>query len=88
MINDFLKNQSFVNFSGKNNTKALFFKMDDLFENYIGNLFKKMAFKTNKFKVSLQDKSKKLFKNSYTLKPDIVITDTESKTVFVLDTKW
>jgi len=76
----FLKNRSFSVFRGENKAFALLFDMNKLFENYVGDFFKRRC-----KNVKLQDKKFKLFENEekFALIPDIVIN---KKIIF--DTKW
>ncbi len=87
--NIFIKDQSFLPFSGQYLQLGLLFPMEVLFENYVGKFFKKYF--SENYEVKLQDKAKFLIdshldKSKFRLIPDIVLRN-ETKT-FVFDTKW
>ena len=76
----FLLNESLIPYKGSNEVFAILFDMNRLFEDYVGNWFKK-RYKN----VKLQDKQYRLFENKkrFSLIPDIVIDNK-----VILDTKW
>ncbi len=86
----FLIGKSFTSFSGSETAFALLFPMETLFESYIATLLKKEL--GNKgFSVSAQDRQYHLFDEpdkKFLMRPDIVITNKEDNSVFVIDTKW
>ncbi|VEU64864.1 McrC family protein [Mycoplasmopsis cynos] len=82
----FLRNNSFINFSGNHNVKALLFNMHFLFESYISKIIEKTGHKKN-YKTKLQDKSHWLFAyKKVPLRPDIVVNKSEK--TYVIDVKW
>jgi 5-methylcytosine-specific restriction enzyme subunit McrC len=72
---------------------SFLFKMNDLFETYIGEVLKRMLVSTP-YEVKLQHTAKKLLQNAYTgrdnilLKPDFVIETKEQEAKIIIDTKW
>ena len=76
----FLKNNTFISYSGKNKAFALLFDMNRLFESFVGEFFKRRCKNTK-----LQNKKFKLFENEekFALIPDIVINEN-----IIFDTKW
>lgn len=83
---------------GQNNQIAFsfLFKMNDLFECYIGELLKRILI-SSKYKVDLQDTEKRLLLNVNTgrenilLKPDFVVSAKQDQNFvqkIILDTKW
>lgn len=86
----FLMGKSFTSFAGSEVALALLFPMESLFESYIAALLRRHL-DANSFTVSAQDRSYHLFegpKPVFQMKPDIVITNTDQNTVFIMDTKW
>ena len=88
----FLFNKSFTTFSGENNSRALLFPMEKVFESYVAKYVKKV-FSENEWKVSVQDVGYYLFthldvveNNRFSIRPDMVINK-NGKTV-IMDTKW
>ena len=82
-----LKDKSFTNFSGINNTRALLFPMEKLFEAYVARMIYINIPKN--YKVITQNIQKYLYNNPnrFGLKPDIIIKE-NGKIIAVLDTKW
>ncbi|MCL7748757.1 McrC family protein [Halalkalibacter alkaliphilus] len=72
---------------------AFLFKMNDLFEGYIGEVLKRILFPTS-YEVRSQHTAKKLLQNITTgredilLKPDFVIETSEEVPKVIIDTKW
>lgn len=86
----FLMGKSFTSFAGSEVALALLFPMESLFESYIATLLRRNLDATA-FSVSTQDRSYHLFeepKAVFQMKPDIVITNRDKNTVFIMDTKW
>ncbi|MCF0259905.1 MAG: McrC family protein [Erysipelotrichaceae bacterium] len=84
----FLFNKSFTTFSGQNNSRALLFPMERLYESYVAQQMKKV-FTPDGWDVSSQDKGYYLFtepRRQFALRPDIVCKK-DSRTV-IMDTKW
>lgn len=83
----FLFNKTFTSFHGENNSKALLFNMNKLFEDYVAHKIDEV-FSPKGWKVSAQDKGYYLFNSPkmFQLKPDIVIK--KGETTVILDTKW
>ena len=83
----FLSAKSFTPFAGKSEVLALLFPMEKLFESYIAKHVKKIF--SDSFTIRTQVKEKSLFdepKNSFMLKPDILLESSDEKIIF--DTKW
>ena len=83
-----LKNKSFTNFSGENNTRALLFPMEKLFEAYVARMIYINI--PRNYEVITQNIQKYLYNeptNKFGLKPDILIKE-NGKTIAVLDAKW
>ena len=86
----FLQNRSFTSFRGSEIAFALLFPMETLFESYVAAKLKK-RFAGTEYYVSAQDKGHYLFEEpsrKFALRPDIVITNNNTKSKIVLDTKW
>lgn len=85
----FLMNKSFTAFKGSEVAFALLFPMEKLFESYVADKLKRFM-DHRQYKVSSQDKGYHLFDEprKFSLRPDIVVTNNESKRQVVLDTKW
>lgn len=84
----FLYDESFTTFTGKDNSKALLFPMEQVFENYVAKQVSK-AFSSLGWEVSVQDKRHYLFDEPYkvfSLRPDIVLQ--KDKRTVIMDTKW
>lgn len=82
--------KSFTSFAGSEVALALLFPMETLFESYIATLLRR-TLDAHTFTVSVQDRTYHLFdepKAVFQMKPDIVITNTEHSTTFIMDTKW
>lgn len=90
----FLENMSFGFFAGERKAISLLFRMHDLFESYVFQEFRKMIESTHmEWQVIQQGKGegKYLFEhptNSFYLKPDIMVKNTFTEKVVILDTKW
>jgi len=67
----------------RNNVLALMFDMNRLWEEYVYVMLRR---KLTNYNVSAQ--KVKLFWEHKTIRPDIVISDNQSKTTLVIDTKW
>ena len=86
----FLMGKSFTSFSGSEVAFALLFPMETLFESYIATLLRRNL-NPSVFNVSSQDRSYHLFeepKAVFQMKPDIVVTNKDHNTIFIMDTKW
>ncbi len=84
----FLMNKSFTTFSGSQDSKAILFPMESVYESYVARQLKKVMIPGG-WDVSTQDKGYYLFeepRKQFALRPDIVLYR-ENKCV-VLDTKW
>lgn len=84
----FLFNKSFTTFSGKTQSRALLFPMEQVFESYVAQQLRNV-FVPDGWEVSAQDKGYYLFeepRRQFSLRPDIVIRKNDR--VIVLDTKW
>jgi len=68
----FLTGKSFTTFSGKNNSKALLFPMEKVFEQYVAQYIKKVF---SNFKVTYQDKGYYLFDEprKFAIRPDLLL---------------
>ena len=85
----FLMNKSFTAFRGKDIAFALLFPMEQLFESFVADRIKHHM-DAHKYHVTAQDRRYHLFDSprKFSLRPDIVISNHETKAVVVLDTKW
>ena len=85
----FLMNKSFTAFRGNDVAFALLFPMEQLFESYVADRIKRHM-DAKRYHVSAQDKRYHLFDSprKFSLRPDIVVSNYETKTNVVLDTKW
>lgn len=85
----FLTGRSFTSFSGSEVAFALLFPMETLFESYIAAQLWKLL-RHSDYILSVQDKTYHLFDapKKFLMKPDIVIRNSTSGQVFVMDTKW
>ncbi len=88
----FLLNKSFTTFSGENNSKALLFPMEKVFESYVAKYVNKV-FTASGWIVSTQHTGHYLFTHlnrqespNFSLRPDIVVTRDTS--TIIMDTKW
>lgn len=84
----FLLNKSFTTFSGKNQSRALLFPMESVYESYVAQNIKKVM-EPDGWNVSTQDKGHYLFmepRKQFSLRPDIVLE--KDGRVVVMDTKW
>lgn len=85
----FLSRKSFTSFKGDSFAFAILFPMEEIFESYIAYIAKKYLPNSD---VRPQDKSYSLFdktaetKAGYSLRPDLVIRDTDK--VIIADAKW
>ena len=83
----FLFGQGLTTFSGKHIERCLLFPMEQIFEDFVADSFRKHP---NAFDVKTQSTSKYLAttgkKNVFQLRPDIVLDNND--TTFILDTKW
>ena len=85
----FLLNKSFTAFKGKDVAFALLFPMEQLFESYVADRIRRHL-NSRKYRVTAQDRRYHLFDTpkKFSLRPDIVISNNETKASVVLDTKW
>lgn len=86
----FLSKGSFTTFSGSEVAHALLFPMEQVFESYVSAYLGKKL-NRNLFSIKLQDRQFHMFDfpaKKFSLRPDIVIEDLESKSITVMDTKW
>ncbi len=85
----FLMNKSFTAFRGNDVAFALLFPMEQLFESYVADRIKRHM-DAKRYHVSAQDKRYHLFDSprKFSLRPDIVVSNYETKANVVLDTKW
>ena len=84
----FLLNKSFTTFSGNNNSRALLFPMEKVYESYVAKYLKKILEKDG-WDVSSQDRGYYLFiepRLQFALIPDIVCKRRER--TIIMDTKW
>ena len=85
----FLMNKSFTAFRGNDVAFALLFPMEQLFESYVTDQIRRYL-DVKQYHVTAQDKRYYLFDSprKFSLRPDIVVSNKETKTSVVLDTKW
>lgn len=85
----FLDGKSFSSFTGSKVAYALLFPMEKLFENYVAKQLKRQL-SCSHYTVSSQHTGKYLFDTpkKFSLRPDIVITDSANEPVYIMDTKW
>ena len=85
----FLMNKSFTAFRGSEVAFALLFPMEQLFESYVADRIQRHM-DARKYHVKAQDKRYHLFDSprKFSLRPDIVVANYETKANVVLDTKW
>ena len=84
----FLLNKSFTTFSGNNNSRALLFSMEKVYESYVAKHLKKIL-GADGWNVSSQDRGYYLFTKprlQFALIPDIVCKRGER--TIIMDTKW
>ncbi|RAI80665.1 hypothetical protein BFS35_009500 [Macrococcoides goetzii] len=87
----FLKKKSFTSFTGNSLAYALLFPMEKVFESYVAHMIKNHL---SNHEVYLQDSRYYLFDDDgsgnkhYRLKPDMIIKNSETKLVTIVDTKW
>ena len=84
----FLLNKSFTTFSGNNNSRALLFSMEKVYESYVAKHLKKILGEDG-WNVSSQDRGYYLFTKprlQFALIPDIVCKRRER--TIIMDTKW
>lgn len=87
----FLEKKSFTSFTGSSLAYALLFPMEKVFESYVAHMIKNHL---SNHVVYLQDSRYYLFDDDgsgnkhYRLKPDIIIKNSETKLVTIVDTKW
>ncbi len=84
----FLMNKSFTTFNGKENSRALLFPMERVYESYVAKHVKRILGPFG-WEVSCQDKGHYLFtepRQQFALRPDIVCKCGER--VVIMDTKW
>ena len=84
----FLLNKSFTTFSGNNNSRALLFPMEKVYESYVAKYLKKILREVG-WEVSSQDKGYYLFmepRHKFALRPDIVCK--RENRIVIMDTKW
>jgi len=85
----FLMNKSFTAFRGNDVAFALLFPMEQLFESYVADRIQHHM-DVQKYHVTAQDRKYHLFDapRKFSLRPDIVVLNYETKATVVLDTKW
>ena len=85
----FLMNKSFTAFRGNDVAFALLFPMEQLFESFVADRIKHYM-DAQKYHVTAQDRRYHLFDSprKFSLRPDIVVSNYETKANVVLDTKW
>ena len=85
----FLMNKSFTAFRGNDVAFALLFPMEQLFESFVADRIKHHM-DAQKYHVTAQDRRYHLFDSpqKFSLRPDIVVSNYETKANVVLDTKW
>ena len=84
----FLLNKSFTTFSGNNNSRALLFLMEKVYESYVTKHLKKILGEDG-WNVSSQDRGYYLFTEprlQFALIPDIICK--HGKRTIIMDTKW
>lgn len=84
----FLMNKSFTTFSGDNQSRALLFPMESVYESYVAQYIRRIMC-ADGWDVSTQDKGHYLFmepRKQFSLRPDIVLKKNDR--IIVLDTKW
>ena len=84
----FLLNKSFTTFSGSNNSRALLFPMEKVYESYVAKYLKKILEKDG-WDVPSQDRGYYLFiepRLQFALIPDIICK--HGKRTIIMDTKW
>lgn len=84
----FLMDKSFTTFSGKNQSRALLFPMESVYESYVAQNIKKVMCPYG-WDVSMQDKQYYLFmepRKQFSLRPDIVLR--KGDRTIIMDTKW
>ena len=84
----FLLNKSFTTFSGNNNSRALLFSMEKVYESYVAKHLKKILGEDG-WNVSSQDRGYYLFiepRLQFALIPDIICK--HGKRTIIMDTKW
>ena len=84
----FLLNKSFTTFSGNNNSRALLFPMEKVYESYVAKHLKKILGEDG-WNVSSQDRGYYLFTEprlQFALIPDIICK--HGKRTIIMDTKW
>lgn len=84
----FLKGESFTSFKGKEINQAILFPMEQLFESYVADQFRK---RLEGWEMYAQDRRYHLVENhngerKFRIRPDLVITNEE--VMVVADTKW
>ena len=86
----FLMNKSFSTFSGNSKSRALLFPMEKVFESFV-TLHVRRVFEAEGYVVSTQDVGQYLLKEDgrriFSLRPDIVLTDKNNRTI-IMDMKW
>ena len=85
----FLMNKSFTAFRGNEVAFALLFPMEQLFESFVADRIRHHM-DSQKYHITTQDRRYHLFDRprKFSLRPDIVISNYETKAKVVLDTKW
>ena len=83
----FLFNQGLTTYSGRYSNLSLLFPMEQVFEDFVTDSFRRFQ---NKYIVTAQHPQEKLTTingvHAFTMKPDIFLTDRKHK--FILDAKW
>lgn len=84
----FLMNKSFSTFAGNNQSRALLFPMESVYESYVAKYMKKVMTPCG-WDVSAQDTGHYLFINprkQFSLRPDLVLRKNDR--TIIMDTKW
>lgn len=84
----FLMNKSFTTFSGDNNSRALLFPMESVYESYVAKMLRKIMTPED-WDISTQDRRYHLFtlpRKQFALRPDIVLERDNRR--IIMDTKW
>lgn len=84
----FLMNKSFTTFSGDNNSRALLFPMESVYESYVAKMLRKIM-APEYWDIYTQDRGYHLFtlpRKQFALRPDIVLE--KDNRLIIMDTKW
>lgn len=84
----FLMNKSFTTFSGNDQSRALLFPMESVYESYVAHNIKRIM-GSDGWNITTQDRSYYLFmepRKQFSLRPDIVLKKKDR--IIIMDTKW